>query len=82
MYPGGVAVSPDGWLIAAGDETAPLVHMWRRPEGRPFHTLPRPELLDCLRTLTGLRVVSDSNAPGGYGTESAPFSGWEDAPTW
>jgi hypothetical protein len=52
------------------------------PEGRPFHTLPREELILRLHALTNLRVVPDETASTGYRVDTAPFPGWQTRPTW
>ena len=60
----------------------PNVYLWRVPQGRPFHTLPREEFLERARALTYLRVVPDGSASVGYRLDPVPFTGWETAPTW
>jgi hypothetical protein len=52
------------------------------PQGRPFHLLPRDELLARLRALTNLRVVKDGESETGYRVEPGPFPGWKEAPAW
>jgi WD40 repeat protein len=72
-------VEPNGRLIvSAGNDGT--VRMWPVPEGRPLHTLPHRELLEHLRSLTNVRVVSDIQSPGGYRLTFEPFSGWNRTP--
>jgi WD40 repeat protein len=75
----GVSVDPDGRFIASLSEDR-SVRLWPLPEGRPLQTLPYPEFLDRLRTLTNYRVVEDATTSTGYRLTSEPFTGWERMP--
>ena len=81
-YGSDVAVSPDGRWIATGDFRTPTVRLQRMPTGRPFHTLPRDEFLERVRSLACYRVIADPNAATGYAVARAPFTAWEKVPTW
>ena len=77
-----LVVEPGGrWLASsAADGT---VRQWPMPEGRPFQTLPREELLARLRALTNYRVVEDRASPSGYRLDVEPFAGWKrEPPRW
>jgi hypothetical protein len=50
------------------------------PAGRPFHALPRRDLLARLRSLTNVRVLEDAAAPSGYRLGAEPFRGWQTPP--
>ncbi len=77
----GLAISPDGrWIASSSDDTT--VRLWPMPEGTPFHTLPRDELLERLRALTNVRAVEDEESSTGYTLDLAPFPGWEEVPAW
>jgi WD40 repeat protein len=75
----GLEAEPDGrWFVSAGgDGTA---RVWPMPEGQPFHTLPRGELLDRLRALTNYRIVDDSKSSSGHRLDFEPFKGWNRKP--
>jgi WD40 repeat protein len=77
------AIDPLGRWIATGgnDET---VRLWPMPDlsKPPLHTLPRPELIAKLKTLTNLRVVRDEESSTGWKVAYDPFPGWETVPTW
>jgi WD40 repeat protein len=78
-----VGFSPDGrWLVSAGSDKK--IRMWPLPDPqeRPFHTLPREELLAKLRALTNLRAVPDPSSATGYMIEAGPFPGWAGVPAW
>jgi hypothetical protein len=47
------------------------------PVGQPFHTLPRAELLDRLRSLTSYRVVEVAGATSRYHVDFEPITGWK-----
>ena len=75
----GLEVEPGGrWIASSGDDGT--VRMWPMPEGQPFHTLPRAELLERLRAITNYRVVEDAATPGGYRLDFEPFKGWKGKP--
>ena len=76
-----VAFHPNGRQIATGGNDT-TIRLWPLPEGTPFHTLPREELLGRLRALTNYRVGADENSANGYQLYVEPFSGWTDRPTW
>jgi WD40 repeat protein len=76
-----VAISPDRRFIASASQDG-TIRVWPMPEGEPSHTLPYEELLDRLKALTNVRVVSDGEAETGYSLETGPFPGWKTAPTW
>lgn len=76
-----VAFDPLGRWIASGDADG-LLRLWPIPEGEPFHTLLREEILSRLESLTNYRVVADAEAPDGYRLEIGPFEGWQEVPTW
>jgi WD40 repeat protein len=75
----GLEAEPEGrWFVSAGsDGTA---RIWPMPEGQPFHTLPRGELLDRLRALTNYRIVDDSKSSSGHRLDFEPFRGWNRRP--
>jgi len=75
----GVAVAPDGGLIAAPSEDG-TIRLFPMPKGRPLHTLPYSELLARLRNLTNVRVIPDDTAETGYRLEPGRFSGWRNPP--
>jgi WD40 repeat protein len=75
-----VVFSPDGRWVAAG--AVPGAYLWRVPQGQPFQTLPRAEFLERARALTYLRAVPDKKSSTGYRLDRAPFTGWEQVPTW
>jgi WD40 repeat protein len=77
----GLAISPDGRWIASSSKDS-TVRLWPMPEGTPFHTLPRDELLERLRALTNVRAVEDEESSTGYTLDLAPFPGWEKVPEW
>lgn len=77
-----VAVSPDGrWIASASGQE---IRLWPVPDlaERPFHTLPRAELIAKLQSLTNLRVVRDDAAATGWALEVGKFPGWKDVPSW
>jgi WD40 repeat protein len=79
----GLAVSSDGrWIATCGDDKR--IRLWPMPDlsKAPLHTLPRPELIAKLKTLTNLRVVEAPDSPSGWTLEVGPFPGWETVPTW
>ena len=76
------AFSPDEKWITCADNMEPVVLLWRMPEGRPFHTLPRDEFLDRLRALTCRQVVPDAASATGYRANTVPSPGWGNVPTW
>ncbi len=85
LAPGGsnaISISPDGKWIVAYAAGAPILRIWRMPEGRPIQTLSHEEFLNRLRALTNVRVVADKASQTGYRLDKAPFPGWEKAPTW
>jgi hypothetical protein len=72
-------VEPGGrWIASSGLDGT--VRQWPMPEGQPFHTLPRVELLARLRALTNYRVVEDGASPSGYRMDVEPFTGWKREP--
>jgi hypothetical protein len=73
-----IAVDPRGRWIAVGGRGT--ISLWRMPEGRPLHTLPRRDFLDYLRARTNLRAVPDGKSDTGYRLEWAMFPGWNKAP--
>jgi WD40 repeat protein len=75
-------VDPGGrWILSSGLDGT--VRQWPMPEGQPFHTLPREELLARLRALTNYRVVDDPASPSGYRLDVEPFAGWKrEPPPW
>jgi WD40 repeat protein len=77
-----VQVGPGArWLASSGDDGT--VRVWPMPEGQPFHTLPRSDLLARLRSLTNYRVVEDPGSASGYRLDFEPFTGWNrEPPTW
>jgi WD40 repeat protein len=77
-----VAVSPDGRWVGAADALG--ARLWPMPDTTkpPLHTLPHDELMAKLDALTNLRVVPDPSSATGWKLDVAPFSGWNDLPTW
>lgn len=76
-----------GWAATfhpAGDRLLTcwgLLRIWP-VRGRPFHTLPKDELLARLRSMTNCRVVPEETNLAGYRLEVGPFPGWESVPLW
>jgi WD40 repeat protein len=78
----GVRVDPRGQFVASTGVDG-TVRIWPMPDGQPLHTWSRDALLDKLRSLTNVRIVSDASAPNGYRTTFLPFLGWDrEPPTW
>ena len=82
-YVSAVAVSPGRKWVASGHDDG-TIRLWPMPDlsKPPLHTLPRPELLAKLKSLTNLRVVPDPEDPGEYVVRAGPFPGWETVPEW
>ena len=78
----GLQAEPEGrWFVSAGNDGTARV--WPMPEGQPFHTLPRSELLNRLRALTNYRIVDDPASASGYRLDFESFTGWNrKPPTW
>jgi WD40 repeat protein len=77
------AISPDlRWVATTGEDNT--LRLWPMPDlsKPPLHTLPQPELLAKLRSLTNLRVVRDPSSAAGWKVEIGPFPGWKHMPTW
>jgi WD40 repeat protein len=67
------------WIASASDDGA--MRISPMPEGgRPFHTLPRTELLERLRSLTNYRIVADAASASGYRLDFEAFRGWNRKP--
>jgi WD40 repeat protein len=78
----GVRVDPTGRFVASTSEDG-TVRIWPMPDGRPLHTWPRDELLEKLRSMTNVRIVSDDSTSTSYRVTFLPFRGWDrDPPTW
>jgi WD40 repeat protein len=77
-----LAAEPGGrWFASTGNDGT--VRIWPMPEGQPFHTLQRSELLDRLRALTNYRIVADPSTASGYRLDFEPFTGWNrKLPSW
>ena len=75
--------SPDGRRLATADRSG-SVRVWPVPDlsSRPFHALPRAELLARLAEFTNLRVVRDEESSTGWKLDIGPFPGWETVPEW
>jgi WD40 repeat protein/DNA-binding winged helix-turn-helix (wHTH) protein len=79
-----IAVAPDGkWIASAGQDGT--IRLWPMPssgEVAPFNTLSYEEILERIRGLTNLRVVSDPTSATGHRVEIGPFPGWKGVPAW
>lgn len=76
-----IAFHPDGRQLASGGVDT-TVRLWSVPEGTPFHTLAREDLLGRLRALTNYRVALEEGSESGYRLYIEPFQGWSDRPVW
>jgi WD40 repeat protein len=78
-----VAIDPLGrWVASSGADGT--IRLWPMPDlsKPPLHTLPRPELIAKLKTLTNVRVVRDEESGTDWTLTHDPFPGWETVPTW
>ncbi|MCM2316024.1 MAG: protein kinase [Thermoanaerobaculia bacterium] len=78
-----VTTTSDGrWIVSAGNDGT--IRVWPTPEleKSPLQALPHAQLLDLLRSLTNLRVVSQPASATGYATQAETFRGWHAPPRW
>jgi WD40 repeat protein len=78
-----VVVSPDGkWIASAGEDST--IRLWPMPDfSRPaIETMPHPQLIAKLKTLTNIRVVRAADTADGWKLELDRFPGWRTAPSW